>query len=124
MIEKGWLNKQGGTFRTWKRRWFELKVNVLSYFKNPGDVVPLGVIPIQNCSVAIAEEKLDKKCTFEIFTRIRNWFLNAKDEYEMAKWMKSIEKAINLSKDKVSENEKMELFFSLNDVLAEWEDKK
>lgn len=33
--KKGWMTKQGGRIKTWKRRWFILSDNVLYYFKNP-----------------------------------------------------------------------------------------
>lgn len=31
----GWLTKQGGRIRTWRRRWFRLKGNTLFYYLNP-----------------------------------------------------------------------------------------
>lgn len=31
----GWLRKLGGNVKTWKRRWFVLKMSDLFYFKGP-----------------------------------------------------------------------------------------
>lgn len=42
----GWMIKQGGFIRSWKRRWFVLTDKTLSYFKNAANPSPLGVIPI------------------------------------------------------------------------------
>ena len=34
LVQKnGWLTKQGGRIKTWKRRWFILSGNCLYYFK-------------------------------------------------------------------------------------------
>lgn len=106
---------------------------MLSYYKDPVDPQAAGVIPVGNCSVTLAEEKLAKKYAFEIATRYRNYFLVsvptrcastcpydtlscalghvddataidlfvllacfvqvAKDEFELAKWMRHIEQA-------------------------------
>lgn len=46
--KKGWLTKQGGRIKTWKRRWFILSDNCLFYFKAPGDKEPCGIIPLES----------------------------------------------------------------------------
>jgi hypothetical protein len=35
MLQSGYLIKQGHRVKNWKRRWFVLKGNTLSYFKSP-----------------------------------------------------------------------------------------
>ena len=49
---KGWLHKKGGKLGTkgWDKRWFVLVDDKLSYFKNPGDAKPKGVIEIRDIS--------------------------------------------------------------------------
>lgn len=49
---KGWLYKKGGKLGTkgWDKRWFALVDDKLSYFKNPGDANPKGVIEIRDIS--------------------------------------------------------------------------
>ncbi len=42
----GWLIKKGGFVKNWKRRWFVLRLNKLSYFGKPGDPSPLGIIDL------------------------------------------------------------------------------
>jgi len=49
--KKGWLTKQGGRIKTWKRRWFILSDNCLYYFKSPKDSEPCGIIPLENLLV-------------------------------------------------------------------------
>lgn len=39
-VQEGWLFKQGGRVKTWKKRYTILSGNVLYYFKTPKDVSP------------------------------------------------------------------------------------
>ncbi len=131
VICEGYLEKEGGTkMKKWQMRWFVLQGPMLSYFKERGDLQAAGVIPVGNCSVGLAEDKIGKKNSFEISTRYRNYFLVAKDEFELAKWMKHIEQvkvgikssrtmSVDGGEDGMSPN--MQLFFKLNDILGEWE---
>jgi cytohesin len=48
---KGWLVKEGGKHKTWKKRWFILTENCLYYFKSPNDKEPRGIIPLENLEV-------------------------------------------------------------------------
>ena len=38
VVKEGWLIKQGGKYKTWKKRWFVLKNNHIAYYKEPGKV--------------------------------------------------------------------------------------
>ncbi len=129
---EGSLEKEGGKkMKKWQTRWFVLQGPMLSYYKERGDLQAAGVIPVGNCSVSIADDRIGKKNSFEISTRYRNYFLVAKDEFELAKWMKHIEQVkVGLKSsrtmsvdgaddDGMSPN--MQLFFKLNDVLGDWE---
>ena len=33
IIKEGWLVKQGGSYKNWKKRWFILRSNCLTYHK-------------------------------------------------------------------------------------------
>ena len=82
--------KKGKSNRIWRQRFFVLETNLLSYYK-PSERVPAGVIPLENCSVTISDESLFKKpFCFVISTRCRNYFVQARDQYEMACWIESI----------------------------------
>lgn len=48
---EGWLKKQGGRVKTWKKRFFILTGNCLYYFKDKNDTVPCGIIPLENLKV-------------------------------------------------------------------------
>ncbi|KAN0023237.1 hypothetical protein ACTFIU_011404 [Dictyostelium citrinum] len=55
--KKGWLTKQGGRIKTWKKRWFILTANCLLYYKTPQDHEPCGIIPLENVVVTIDPQK-------------------------------------------------------------------
>ncbi|KAJ3432454.1 cytohesin-4 [Anaeramoeba flamelloides] len=48
---KGNLTKQGGKIKTWKKRWFQLSAECLSYYKNPDSTIPLGMIPLKQVTI-------------------------------------------------------------------------
>lgn len=48
---EGWLMKQGGRYKSWKRRWFILNDNCLYYFEYTTDKEPRGIIPLENIEV-------------------------------------------------------------------------
>jgi len=58
--KKGWMTKQGGRIKTWKRRWFILNDTGLYYFKKPQDTEPCGIIMLDNVEVVRCPSK--KNC--------------------------------------------------------------
>ena len=61
---QGWLTKQGGSVKTWKRRWFVLKDYCLYYFKDPVDGNALGCITLPSYSITPTKE-VNKKFAFK-----------------------------------------------------------
>lgn len=53
--KEGWLWKQGGRYKSWKRRWFILNDNCLYYFEYTTDKEPRGIIPLENILVSLIE---------------------------------------------------------------------
>lgn len=64
---EGWLVKEGGLHKSWRKRYFILKDNCLYYFKNSGDREPRGIIPLENLQVREVQDPRRKYC-FEIYT--------------------------------------------------------
>lgn len=52
--KSGFIKKQGGNHKTWKKRYFILSDGTLSYFRTPNDKEPLGVINLQNANCQIS----------------------------------------------------------------------
>lgn len=48
---QGYLTKEGGKHKSWRKRWFILTDNCLYYFKSPSDKEPRGIIPLVNLEV-------------------------------------------------------------------------
>jgi len=64
---EGWLWKQGGRYKTWKRRWFILNDNCLYYFEFTTDKEPRGIIPLENIRVREVPDRSKPHC-FELYS--------------------------------------------------------
>eukprot|EP00743_Colponemidia_sp_Colp-15_P009442 GILK01010322.1.p1 GENE.GILK01010322.1~~GILK01010322.1.p1 ORF type:complete len:519 (+),score=75.99 GILK01010322.1:94-1650(+) len=53
--KEGWLTKQGGRIKTWKKRYFILSGRILHYFKDAEAVEPCGFIPLVNIFVRLLD---------------------------------------------------------------------
>lgn len=102
---QGWLIKQGGSVKTWKRRWFEFepKELVLFYYKNQRDVATkshLGKIPILGYKLQAADEKDNVKKPFPFKLRhpgpCRTWFFSAASEVARQAWMETINNTVEV----------------------------
>jgi len=65
--KEGWLCKQGGRYKSWKRRWFILNDNCFYYFEFTTDKEPRGIIPLENIKVREVPDRNKEHC-FEIYT--------------------------------------------------------
>ncbi|CAG0883767.1 unnamed protein product [Cyprideis torosa] len=65
--KEGWLWKQGGRYKSWKRRWFILNDKCLYYFEFTTDKEPRGIIPLENVQVREVQDRSKPNC-FEIYT--------------------------------------------------------
>ncbi|XP_074552690.1 cytohesin-4-like [Halichoeres trimaculatus] len=59
---EGWLLKNGGRVKTWKRRWFILTDSCLYYFKYTTDKDPIGIIPLENLNVRKLQDTSKPYC--------------------------------------------------------------
>lgn len=88
---EGWLNKRGEVNKSWQRRWFVLKGNLLFYFERKGDQEPLGMIILEGCTVELAEEG-EQYCFQIIFhgPNNRTYYLSTESQGNMEQWMKAL----------------------------------
>eukprot|EP00051_Salpingoeca_urceolata_P015558 m.202167 g.202167 ORF g.202167 m.202167 type:complete len:390 (-) comp18435_c2_seq1:117-1286(-) len=109
----GWLVKEGGSHKTWKKRWFTLVNNCLYYFETESDLNPKGTIPLENL---VVREDPKKPCTFEILCedpalesnvkaakvksgrfvqgKHKSYRITAENQTEMEEWIKCIRAAM------------------------------
>lgn len=88
----GWLVKQGGEYKTWKKRWFVIKGDRISYFKGPRNLQSLGEIFMIEVKNVAASQTVDR--LFRLTTSRREFVLVADSKFERDQWVKAIEKAL------------------------------
>eukprot|EP00732_Lithocolla_globosa_P007084 Lithocolla_globosa_v1_NODE_8668_length_794_cov_44.515562.p1 type:complete len:213 gc:universal NODE_8668_length_794_cov_44.515562:728-90(-) len=90
--KKGWLHKQGGSSKGWKRRYCVFENNALFYYKSEKDVEYAGVIYAEDMrQITYSEDESKKKkeyaFCFEIETQERKWMFCSDTKEEMDEWM-------------------------------------
>jgi len=93
--KEGFLTKQGGSIRTWKRRWFVLKGMKIYYFKTRNDLEATGIIELEPDSFVKDEKDKKKRFMFSVGTSRRVFFIVADNEKDMISWIDSIKRNIS-----------------------------
>jgi len=90
----GFLTKQGGSNKNWRKRYWVCEGYTLCYYKSQNQPTPLGIISLNGCTVEKAED-LGKDHCFQIYhpTR-RTFFIFADTEENMLTWMDAIRRHI------------------------------
>ncbi|ELP88442.1 hypothetical protein EIN_229750 [Entamoeba invadens IP1] len=88
----GWLMKEGGSWKSWKRRYFDLVEDNLSYYKDEAKKVLLGVVNLSLATHIVAVDNYHKKFNniIRICTPARTFHLSAATEEERLAWLASI----------------------------------
>eukprot|EP00732_Lithocolla_globosa_P001869 Lithocolla_globosa_v1_NODE_1058_length_2905_cov_16.696491.p1 type:complete len:406 gc:universal NODE_1058_length_2905_cov_16.696491:163-1380(+) len=93
----GWLSKQGGTHKNWKRRWFMLKDDWLYYFKAPEHSKALGCVNLAGYDVLEAPE-LNKKFGFKVtHPSERTYYLIADSQIEKNSFIRKLTQAAKIA---------------------------
>uniref|UniRef100_A0A667ZV18 Pleckstrin homology domain containing, family A (phosphoinositide binding specific) member 1a n=1 Tax=Myripristis murdjan TaxID=586833 RepID=A0A667ZV18_9TELE len=90
VIKSGYCVKQGAVMRNWKRRYFLLEENSMSYFKS--DLV----IDFDKLLQSLQEEAdiMMRDNLFEVVTTSRTFYIQADSPEEMHSWIKAVSGAI------------------------------
>jgi len=111
---EGWLLKQGGSWKNWKRRYFVLNDKCLYYFQHTAENIPKGIIPLENVKVRLLEDMDGKRFLFEVYSdtnahikgckknytgevvqgRHKTYRMSANSEEDRSQWVKSIQESI------------------------------
>ncbi|XP_026199248.1 PH-like and PH2_TAPP1_2 domain-containing protein isoform X2 [Anabas testudineus] len=99
VLRCGYCVKQGNVRKSWKRRFFTLNDNAVSYYKSETDKEPLRAIPLRDiqkvheCLVKSGELLL-RDNLFEIITGCRTFYIQTDSPEEMHGWIRDIEMKI------------------------------
>ncbi|KAL6061378.1 FYVE, RhoGEF and PH domain-containing protein 6 [Balamuthia mandrillaris] len=86
-IKTGYLSKEGGIVRNYKKRFFVLKDNLLFYYKTDKDTMPRGAIVLDN---SVLRENDANPNSFLLVTYRRTYVLFATSEKHKREWMEAI----------------------------------
>ncbi|KAK7084181.1 hypothetical protein SK128_017070 [Halocaridina rubra] len=92
--KEGYLLKKGEVNKSFQRRWFVLKGNLLFYFEKKGDREPIGVIILEGCTIELAE--CEDQFTFKLLFNGgggRTYVLAAESQEVLEVWMKALARA-------------------------------
>ncbi|KAM9474998.1 pleckstrin homology domain-containing family A member 2 [Clarias gariepinus] len=99
ILRSGFCVKQGNVRKSWKRRFFILDDQTVSYYKNETDKDPLRSIRLRDiqkvheCLVK-SGELLSRDNLFEIITNARTFYIQADTPEEMNGWIRDISSKI------------------------------
>nr|XP_043870437.1 pleckstrin homology domain-containing family A member 1-like [Solea senegalensis] len=97
VIKVGYCVKQGAVMKTWKRRYFILDENAVSYYKSDLEREALRVIhlkEIHKVHECKQSEPMMRDNLFEMVTSSRTFYIQADSPEEMHSWIKAISGAI------------------------------
>ncbi|MBN3324549.1 PKHA1 protein, partial [Atractosteus spatula] len=97
LIKAGYCVKQGAVMKNWKRRYFLLDENSVSYFKSDLDKEPLRMIPLKEVHKVQECKQSDimmRDNLFEVVTTSRTFYIQADSPEDMHSWIKAISGAI------------------------------
>ena len=91
----GYLYKQGGERKNWKKRWMVLRGNQLTYYTSPEDTEPKGqfYLDFYDCNM-VDYNKFKKKMCFELsHPDKRTYYMYAEHVDEHTKWLSCLTNA-------------------------------
>lgn len=92
----GWLHKEGGNFKTWKRRYFTLYGNKICYYKRESGAMLRGYhvaqVASHPCKQFMFSMEVTTECGRKLLLAAEN-----KDDYDM--WLAALQDAVALADD-------------------------
>uniref|UniRef100_K3X6N7 PH domain-containing protein n=1 Tax=Globisporangium ultimum (strain ATCC 200006 / CBS 805.95 / DAOM BR144) TaxID=431595 RepID=K3X6N7_GLOUD len=86
----GWLNKQGGTIKTWKRRYFSLHGTTLRYFKRETGSM------LRSFTISHVEKQPQVALGLEVMTTSgRKLMLTAESKEDYGRWLRALQASIS-----------------------------
>ncbi|KAG0233258.1 hypothetical protein BGX31_004876 [Mortierella sp. GBA43] len=92
VVRQGYLLKLGNTYKTWRKKWFVLRGDKLTYYKNTKEYQPLGIIPLSTIIDSLQTDPVSKNKQFclRIVTNKRSFVCCAPDEDTLLQWIDAL----------------------------------
>ncbi|KAK9719231.1 hypothetical protein K7432_004952 [Basidiobolus ranarum] len=97
VLFSGYLHKQCDMYKAWRKRWFVLRSNTLSYYKNEKEYVLHKIIPIESIQGAFEKTPTafkSKRFCFQLITPQRNYLVAAESQESMLAWLRRINSTV------------------------------
>lgn len=98
VVMEGYLFKRAtNAFKTWHRRWFQIKDNKLLYSHRSLELETPTIMEadLKLCLVRPAPPSVDRACCFELVTPTKNHLLQADSETLCNAWMRALQRTIH-----------------------------
>jgi len=89
----GWVTKEGGSYKSWKKRFMVIEGTDLAYYKKENKKEKCGFIPLIGSKVEAIQYKQKKNC-FVIVTAGRDYHVCANSEMDVERWLKGLNEVI------------------------------
>jgi len=93
-VKTGFLTKQGGVVKNWKKRYCVLVDKVLFYYSGKDAAKPQGYVDLNKASID-PNGQPSKKHSFTVNAPSRTWIFVAADDAEKAEWVKLLQTAVD-----------------------------
>uniref|UniRef100_A0A6B2LQ84 PH domain-containing protein n=1 Tax=Arcella intermedia TaxID=1963864 RepID=A0A6B2LQ84_9EUKA len=99
MMKTGYLTKEGGRYKSWKKRFMAIEGDDLNYYKKDNKKEKMGSIPIQSITEIEPTYYKSKKHCFLVATEPRTFYIVAPNEEEMNSWVTVLRKVAGLKQN-------------------------
>ncbi|GJJ75735.1 hypothetical protein EMPS_08093 [Entomortierella parvispora] len=92
VVRQGYLLKLGNTYKTWRKKWFVLRGDKLTYYKNQKEYQPHGIIPLSTIIDCLQTDPVSKHKQYclRIVTSKRSFVCCAPDEDTLLQWLDAL----------------------------------
>lgn len=88
----GWLYKQGGRIKTWKRRWFQISGTNIHYYAKQ-NAEEKGFISLSEATDVCVAPECKKQPALKVVTKKRIYYMQADTESDRNEWIEAFQKA-------------------------------
>ncbi|KAF9356414.1 hypothetical protein BGX34_009939 [Mortierella sp. NVP85] len=92
IVLSGYLLKLGNKYKTWRKKWFVLRGEQLTYYKNNKEYQPHGIIPLSTIIDCLQTDPVSKSKQYclRIVTVKRSFMCSAPDEDTLLQWLDAL----------------------------------